>query len=46
MNSQDGRGLANQAILSKIDKLRELNVGSIELPQVRSPFYMTWLSLC
>ncbi len=29
------RGLGNQAILAKIDKLRELNVGSmIPLPQV------------
>lgn len=29
-------GLGNQAILAKIDKLRELNVGSmIPLPQVR-----------
>jgi hypothetical protein len=27
-------GLANQALLDKIDQLRELNVQSIELPQV------------
>lgn len=37
VNKMDGRkqpGLANQTLLNKIDKLRELNVGSIELPQV------------
>jgi hypothetical protein len=27
-------GLTKQALLEKIDQLRELNVGSIELPQV------------
>jgi hypothetical protein len=37
VDKMDGRkqpGLANQTLLNKIDKLRELNVGSIELPQV------------
>jgi hypothetical protein len=27
-------GLTNQALLDKIDKLRELNVKSLQLPQV------------
>ena len=35
MDEQKQPGLANQALLDKIDKLRELNVGSLELPQVQ-----------
>ncbi|KAF2183507.1 interferon-induced GTP-binding protein Mx2 [Zopfia rhizophila CBS 207.26] len=34
MAENDRPGLANQALLNKIDKLRELNVKSIELPQL------------
>ncbi|KAF1921163.1 interferon-induced GTP-binding protein Mx2 [Ampelomyces quisqualis] len=34
MNERKQPGLANQTLLNKIDKLRELNVGSIELPQL------------
>ncbi|KAF2181486.1 hypothetical protein K469DRAFT_671236 [Zopfia rhizophila CBS 207.26] len=34
MAEDDRPGLANQALLNKIDKLRELNAKSIELPQL------------
>ncbi|KAF2740333.1 interferon-induced GTP-binding protein Mx2 [Polyplosphaeria fusca] len=34
MAHPNGSGLANQALLNKIDKLRELNVKSIALPQL------------
>jgi hypothetical protein len=34
MASTDRSGLTNQALLDKIDKLRELNIRDLELPQV------------